>query len=123
VNPLDLFQRASTVLVAPAVRAQYPTWEAAIDATPVRPHPPTTHAAATPQILLRAPFKDDPTLAGVAFYIGIGFIEVHVLPGTTQCTYKNTFRGGDGGEQRAAFLRAARELFFHDVQFAHGGQA
>jgi hypothetical protein len=123
MSPLDLFKGAHEVLVAQSVQQRYPTWEAAIDASPLRPRPPTTRAEATPQILLRPPFKDDPTLAGVAFYIGVGFIQMRVLPGSTQCTYETTVRGGDGGEVRAAFLQAAARLYFHDVQFGQGGQA
>jgi hypothetical protein len=51
----------------------------------------------------------------VAFYIGIGFITVREIS-AKRCTYEITGIDGDGVEERLAFLTAARDLFFNDVQ-------
>ena len=80
------------------------------------PRSPTTRDEALPQILLRGPFKGAPTLHGVAFYIGIGFISVREVS-ATRYSYEITAIEGDSLEERLAFLIAARDLFFNDVPF------
>lgn len=88
----------------------------AIECPPIDvPRAPTTRDDALPQILLRGPFKGAPTLHGVAFYIGIGFITVREVS-ATRYSYEITAIDGDGTEERLAFLMAARDLFFNDVQ-------
>lgn len=76
---------------------------------------PTTRREALPQILLRGPFKGAPTLHGVAFYIGIGFITVREVT-STRYAYEISAIEGDGAEARLAFLTAAGRLFFNDAQ-------
>lgn len=78
------------------------------------PRSPTTRDEALPQILLRGPFKGAPTLHGVAFYIGIGFITVREVT-STRYSYEISAIEGDGSEKRLAFLMAARDLFFNDA--------
>lgn len=113
----DLFNNAAQVLIAADARGRYEHWEDAINAPSVKPTTlPTTHAEATPPILLRGPFKGDPNLHAVAFYVGIGFIAVHVVD-AARCTYETSVIDGDGIGERNAFLVAARDLFFHDVKF------
>jgi hypothetical protein len=112
----DLFNNAAQVLISAAARGQYEHWEDAINAPSVKPLPPTTHAEAVPPILLRGPFKEDPNLFAVAFYVGIGFIAAHAAD-ATYCTYETSVIDGDGVGERGAFLTAARDLFFHDVKF------
>jgi hypothetical protein len=121
MSPFDLFQRANEVLVAQSVQGLFPSWEVALAAVAIQPDLPTTRAEATPQFLLQPPFKDDPELRAVAFYVGIGFIEVRQI-GTT-FGYQTTSLGGDGVEKRNAFLVAARELFYSDVGFRQEAQA
>lgn len=88
----------------------------AIECPPINePRSPTTRDDALPQILLRGPFKGAPTLHGVAFYIGIGFITVREVS-ATRYSYEITAINGDGTEERLAYLMAARDLFFNDVQ-------
>lgn len=113
----DLFNSAAQVLIAASARGRYEHWEDAINAPSVKPpSPPTTHAEATPPILLRGPFKGDPDLHAVAFYVGIGLIAVHAVD-AARCTYQTIVIDGDGVGERNAFLTAARDLFFHDVRF------
>lgn len=81
----------------------------------IKPPPPTTRETALPEILLRGPFKGAPTLHGVAFYIGIGFITIREV-GAARASYEITGIAGDGIEERLAFLIAARDLFFNDVK-------
>ena len=88
----------------------------AIECPPIEvPRSPTTRDDALPQILLRGPFKGAPTVHGVAFYIGIGFITVREIS-ATRYSYEITGIDGNAVEQRLAFLVAARDLFFNDVQ-------
>ena len=103
-----------TIEMPPSLAAR--AFDFAIDMPPIiKPRTPTTREAALPQVLLRGPFKGAPTLHGVAFYIGIGFITVREV-GAARCTYEITGIDGDGVEERLAFLIAARDLFFNDVQ-------
>ena len=89
----------------------------AIECPPIdMPRVPTTRDEALPNILLRGPFKGAPTLYGVAFYIGIGFITVRDIS-AKRCTYEITGINGKGMEERLTFLIAARDLFFNDVKF------
>jgi hypothetical protein len=120
-----LFQSASEILVGLQLRDGVVTGaygradidgEIAIDSPLIiKPHPPTTRETALPEILLRGPFKGAPTLHGVAFYIGIGFITVREVS-AKRWTYEITGIDGDGGEERLAFLIAARDLFFNDAK-------
>lgn len=88
----------------------------AIDCPPtIKPITPTTRDAALPHVLLRGPFKGAPTLHGVAFYIGIGFITVREVS-ATRYAYEITGIDGEGVEERVAFLTAACALFFNDAQ-------
>jgi len=114
--PDDFFTNAAEILVRPEVRQRYTCGDDIINARAVTPALPTTHSEAAPPVLLRGPFKGDSDLVGVAFYIGIGFIEVRSLS-TTQYTYETSAIGGDGIKEREAFLKAALDLFFHDVKF------
>jgi hypothetical protein len=125
-----LFQSAAQVIMNPELRdgivtgadgrkaADYDACVAfAIECPPTdTPRSPTTRDDALPQILLRGPFKGAPTLHGVAFYIGIGFITIREIS-STRYSYEITAIEGDVLEQRLAFLMAARDLFFNDVQF------
>lgn len=113
----DLFKRASTIIVTRETRHIHASWEEAIAAPALKPERPATRHAASPQIMLRGPFEDDAELINVIFYVGIGFIEVRRLD-AEHCTYETTVIGGDGIEERDAFMTAARDLFFSDVRFA-----
>lgn len=117
-----LFDRAGEVLVTLETRQKYEHWEDAIGAPAARPSPPNTRDEATPHVLLRGPFEGDAALVGVAFYVGIGFVEVRAF-NATHCTYETTVIAGDGVEERDAFLTAALRLFFHDVDFTRSPQA
>ena len=123
-----LFQSAEQVLMNPVLRDGVVTGADgrkavdyaacvtfAIECPPIdTPRSPTTRDDALPQILLRGPFAGAPTLHGVAFYIGIGFITVREVS-ATRYSYEITGIDGDGVEKRLAFLVAARDLFFNDV--------
>lgn len=112
----DLFNSAAEVLITPEARQKYEEWADAIDAPAVKPSVPKTRATAIPDVLLRGPFEGVHDLIAVAFYVGIGFIEVCTLD-AVYCTYGTTVIDGDGLKERDAFLTAARDLFFHDVKF------
>jgi len=112
----DLFNSAAEVLVTPEARQKYGEWADAIDAPAAKPSVPKTRAAAIPDVLIRGPFEGNPDLIAVAFYPGIGFIEIRKLD-VVYCTYMTTVIAGDGIQERDAFLTAARDLFFHDVKF------
>ena len=122
MNLPALFHSAAKVLVAQSARQKYPTWEAAINATPATPSPPTTRADSAPHIVLRGPFQGQPDLLAVVFYIGVGLIEVRAL-NATDCTYETRVIDGDGVQERNAFLVAVRDLFFHDVTFKREAHA
>ena len=125
-----LFQSAAQVIMNPVLRdgivtgadgRKAPDYAAcvtfAIECPPIdTPRAPTTRDAALPQVLLRGPFKGAPTLHGVAFYIGIGFVTVREVS-ATRYSYEITAIDGDGVEERLAFLTASRDLFFNDAQF------
>jgi hypothetical protein len=125
-----LFQSAAQVIMTPELRdgvvtgadgRKAPDYDAcvafAIECPPIdTPRSPTTRDAALPQILLRGPFKGAPTLHGVAFYAGIGFITVREVT-ATRYSYEITGIDGDGVEARVTFLMTARDLFFNDAQF------
>jgi hypothetical protein len=124
-----LFQSAAQVIMNPVLRDGIVTGADgrkaidyaacvtfAIECPPIdTPCAPTTREAALPQILLQGPFKGAPTLQGVVFYIGIGFITLREVS-AKRCSYEITGINGDGLEARLAFLLAARDLFFNDVQ-------
>ena len=125
-----LFQSAAQVIVNPVLRdgvvtgadgRKAPDYAAcvtfAIEFPPIdTPRSPKTREEALPQFLLQGPFAGAPTLHGVAFYIGIGFITIReTSPG--YASYEITGIDGDGMEERLAFLIAARDLFFNDVKF------
>lgn len=124
-----LFQSAAQVIMNPELRdgvvtgpdgRKAPDYGAcvdfAIECPPIDdPRLPMTRDEAIPQLLLRGPFKGAPTLHGVAFYIGIGFITVREVS-ATRYSYEITAIDGDGTEERLAFLMAARDLFFNDAQ-------
>jgi len=113
-----LFTSAAEVLITPGARQKYAHWADTIEAPAIKPSPPTTRAEATPHVLLRGPFEGDPTLLGVAFYVGVGLIEVRAFnDNDTRATYETRVIDGDGVEARGTFLLAARDLFFHDVEF------
>lgn len=116
-NDIDnLFRSAAEVLVTLEAQQKYEAWADAIDAPAMRPSVPTTRANAVPDVLLRGPFEGTPDLIAVAFYPGIGFIEISKLD-VVYCTYLTTVIDGDGIQERDTFLMAARDLFFHDVKF------
>jgi hypothetical protein len=129
-NIYQLFQSATDVIMIPELRdgivtgpdgRKSPDYETcvtfAIEYPPIEePRSPTTRVAALPQILLRGPFKGAPNLHAVAFYVGIGFITVREVS-STRYAYEISSIEGDGLERRLAFLMAARNLFFNDVQF------
>lgn len=128
----SLFQSAADVIMNPELRDGVVTGEDgrkapdyaacvafAILCPPIdTPHSPTTRDDALPPILLRGPFAGAPTLHAVAFYIGIGFIAVREVRevSATRYSYEITGINGEGLEERLAFLIAARDLFFNDVQ-------
>ena len=125
-----LFQSAEQVIMNPELRdgivtgadgrkaTDYAACVAfAIACPPIEvPRSPSTRDDALPQILLRGPFKNAPTLHGVAFYVGIGFITVREVT-ASRYSYEITAIDGDGMEERIAFLTTARDLFFNDAKF------
>ena len=125
-----LFQSAEQILINPVLRDGVVTGADgrkavdyaacvtfAIECPPIdTPRSPTTRDDSLPQILLRGPFAGAPTLHGVAFYIGIGFITVREVT-STRYSYEISAIEGNGTEARLAFLIAARNLFFNDARF------
>lgn len=118
----SLFGSAAEVLIAAEAQQKYNNWADAIDAPTAKPSVPTTRSTAVPDVLLRGPFEGIPDLIAVAFYPGVGFIEVRQF-NATHCTYETTVINGDGIKDRDAFLEAARNLFFHDVDFTRSPRA
>lgn len=116
MNPYDLFNSAAEVLLKQSAQEKYDAWSDAIEAPALKPPVPTTHSSATPEVLLRGPFDGIADLIAVAFYPGIGFIEIRKLDAIL-CTYETTVIDGEGLTERDAFLTAARNLYFHDVKF------
>lgn len=116
MSPHDLFRRATEVLLKQEAQQKYDSWSDAIEAAALKPSAPTARSSAVPEVLLRGPFNGIPDLIAVAFYPGIGFIEIRKLDAVL-CTYETTVIDGDGIEERDAFLTAARDLYFHDVKF------
>jgi hypothetical protein len=121
----DRFQRAAQILVTHETKQRYPDYYDALCAEPIVPAPPETRGEATPHILLVPPFQSEPDLAGVAIYVGIGFIEIRNLDsqnlGGLQCSYGFSPIGGDGVEARDAYLLAAFRLYFNDVELQETG--
>jgi hypothetical protein len=113
----SLFDSAAEVLATANIMLKYEGWDDVIGASiVVEPQLPTTRGEAQPHVLLRGPFAGDPDLITVAFYVGIGLIEVRALT-AERWTYETSVIGGNGIEKRDAFLMAARDLFFNDVKF------
>lgn len=105
-------RHASEVFITHETRQKYVTFGVhMLNAAPIKPMLPTTRGAATPHILLAGPFQDEPGLAAVGVYVGIGFIEVRDLKNGVR-HHQLSAIDGDDIEARRAYLAAALHLYF-----------
>lgn len=124
VELTDRCRRATQITITDETRRRWPNGHEALNAAPIAPAPPANRAEATPHILLVGPFQDEPGLAAIAIWVGIGIIEVRETADVegAECSYHFLVIDGDGYETRAAYLQTSFQLYFNDVRVL-GGKA